>query len=78
MDAREEGIEVEPGLAWHDDLAVEDEVGARERGQAGDELREVAAERPVMAAAKFDTGCGSERQAAKAVPLRFIDPVASG
>jgi hypothetical protein len=31
VDAREEGIEVESGLAWYDNLAVEDEVGARER-----------------------------------------------
>jgi hypothetical protein len=36
VDAREEGIEVESGLAWHDDFAVEDQVRAGEVDQAGD------------------------------------------
>jgi hypothetical protein len=76
MDAREESVEVEPGRARHDDLTVENEVAAAQLGQAGDELGEVAAERPVMAATEVDAAGGAEGEAAKAVPLRLVDPVA--
>src|SRR5215207_9733747 len=76
MDAREESIEIEPGRAGHDNLTIESDVLAAQVGHAGDEFGEVAAERPIMAAAKVDAARGAEGEAAKAVPLRLVDPVA--
>jgi hypothetical protein len=64
--------EVEARRARHDDLAVEREPLLRHGAQRGDELREVAGQRAIVAAAQVDLVAAAEGQAAKAVPLGLV------
>src|SRR5207253_10503807 len=78
LDAR--GCGMEPGEEERelggDDLAVEHESLGRDGEQRLHELREVARERPVVAAPQVDGVAAAEREAAEAVPLRLVEVVA--
>ena len=61
-----------------DQLAVEDELRRVDRGQQGDHLGKVAAERLAGFGAELDGSAGFEGEAAEAVPLRLELPGALG
>ena len=72
MEPREQGGKVEAGAAGDDELAVEGERTLREREQRLDDLREVAGERALVAAAQVDLAAVAKDEAAEAVPLRLV------
>jgi hypothetical protein len=64
--------EVELARGDQHDLAIQREPRLGERAEPGDELREVARERPAVPAPQLDVVAVAEREAAEAVPLRLV------
>src|SRR5437867_375297 len=77
MDAREEGLEVEPAGPNDDDLAVEDAALGQRGGQRGDELREVSVHGLPVTALQRDLVAVAKDQGSKAVPLGLELPSVS-
>src|SRR5258708_3507484 len=77
MEPHLHGVEVERALALDHDLAVE--RGVR-RKQVADraKLREVAKERPAIAAPERDVAAVVLEHAAEAIPLRLVAPAVAG
>jgi hypothetical protein len=76
MDALEQRVEVQStvvGVGDHD-LAIDDAAIGQLLEQRFDQLGEVARERPFVAAGEFDLVAVAEHDAAKAVPLGFVQP----
>ena len=71
-------LEVETVLAGDDDLAVEHAALGDARLQRLDELREVAVERPLVAALDEHLVAVAKDEGAEAVPLRLEDPAVVG
>ena len=66
-------LEVEPTVLLDDDLAVDD-ASRRECLLCGlDDVREVARQRPFVARPKLDLVTVAKDDAAKAIPLRFVE-----
>ena len=79
MDPLQQRLEVQPVAARDDDLAVDHALLGQVRLHRGDDLGEVAGQRPLVAAAELDLVAVAEDDAAEAVPLRLVEqPVAGG
>jgi hypothetical protein len=78
VDALQQRLEVEADLAGDDDLAVDDAPGRQVGAHGLDDLREVARQRPLVAAAELDLVAVLEDDAAEAVPLRLVEVVPVG
>ena len=74
VDALREQVEVEPVVGRDHDLAVDDRTVGQRGAQRLDELREVAGQRLLVAAAELDVVAVAEHDAAEAVPLRLVAP----
>jgi hypothetical protein len=75
VQAQHQRVEVEVLGVAREQFAVENEALRREPLQRLDDLREVARERPLVAAAQVDLVAVAEGQAAEAVPLWLVDVV---
>src|SRR4051812_22378856 len=78
MESVHQGFEVEPAVADDHELAVQNGIARRQRRERFDNLRKVAAEWPAVPALKVNAAAGAEGEAAKSVPLRFVEVVAGG
>src|SRR5207248_10981722 len=78
VDAEQERLEIEAARAGDDDLAVEDAAGGNLASGRLAELREVAVERPLLAALQVWLAAVPEDEAAEAVPFRLVEPVLAG
>ena len=78
MDAHEQLVEGERVAFGHDELAVEHERFAPTARQRGDDLREIAVERLAGFRAQLDFVAILEGEAAKAVELGLVLPLAAG
>jgi len=79
VDSEQQRLEVEPVRSDDDDLAVDDTALGQRRGERGDELREVAVHRLLVAALEQNLVAVTEHERTKAVPLGLeLPPVAPG
>src|SRR5687767_12619675 len=79
MDAQQQRLEIEPGSARDDDLAVDDAALRQRGGQRDDELRKVAVHWLLVAALQQDVVAVAKDQRSKAVPLGLeLPPLAAG
>src|SRR5207248_4937020 len=78
VDAEQERLEIEAARAGDDDLGVEDAAGGNLASERLAELREVAGERPLLAALQVWLAAVPEDEAAEAVPFRLVEPVLAG
>src|SRR5580765_4132378 len=78
MQAQLQGVEIKSIILNNDDLSIEDTTSRQSRLQRRKELRKVAVQRFLVAALYQNLVAIAKYQRAKAVPLRFEDPISIG
>src|SRR3954447_10501318 len=76
MNALQQRVEVEAAVVGgrHDDLTIDDTALWQRSEQRREQFREVARERPLVAAGQLDRITVAEHDATEAVPLRLVQP----
>ena len=72
MEPTHQGGKIQRPGCNHEQLAVEDGGSRGKRGEGVGDLRKVSCERLAVTAAQVHALASAERQAAEAVPLRFV------
>jgi len=75
MNAELKRIEIEPIVLYDNDFAVESALLGQRRFQRTEKLGEIAVQRPFITALEQYLVAVAKDNCAKAVPLRFEDPV---